>query len=102
MGTYEWAVAVVVPLQCEYLTRERVFLTRRRENEFFDEKTRERMFFLTKAAIKRVQNDACISYAEREQARPKVKEREDEIFCCRCRGQQVYRLNSQTPKLLNS
>ena len=26
-----------------------------------------------KAAIKREENDACISYPEREQARPKVK-----------------------------
>ena len=34
----------------------------------------ERTSLLTKAAIKRVQNDACISYAEREQARPKVKD----------------------------
>ena len=40
------------------------------QNKVFDEKT----------AIKRVQNDACISYAEREQARPKVKTREQIIF----------------------
>jgi len=38
------------------------------------------MFFLTKAAIKRVQNDACISYAEREQARPKVKDEKTKYF----------------------
>ena len=29
-----------------------------------------------KAAIEREQSDACISYAEREQARPKVKNEE--------------------------
>ena len=43
---------------------------------YIDERTR----FLTKAAIKRVQNDACISYAEREQARPKVKDEKTKYF----------------------
>ena len=44
-------------------TRERVFLTREREDEYF---------FDEKAAIKREESGACSDYPEREQARPKV------------------------------